>query len=439
MNKYQEKYETKNPKMYLFEIKQDLKSQEKLSFEDLYWCAKLLYVYNESDEDVDTLTIESIRTAFRKGLNIENNRELYLDASIILSRLYFKYKKYELAINYLMYLVELQKEIPDWIHAFYAYAQVLSDEHFLYISSYPKHFFARLEQISSEKTQKRNEVFLSFVNKIKENLDLDENFEYAKEELEKEVEKFNLKKEYNEIFNQAKDFEEEFELVLSQKNETIKALNEEIEELKKSSVNANDEYKKLCEENTKLKNKVEELELKILSLRNENTTLRKNLQDELNNNQNKQKYSIQAEIEEYEEENASIEDFRDGHKMLRDSCTNHKILVLGNLPGKINSYTKRYRKRGFEEKDFDFVSYEDVTNRVGQITYQNYAAVICGAVPHMASDIEDCSSVIQAIENSGALLFVSRANSNSRELKMSDGKFSKFLDDIIRHYSILFN
>lgn len=109
-----------------------------LSWEDIYWISKILYVYGPGTVD-DITVINILDSAFTKGLNYKSNSELYLDAAQMMARLYMKYKRYDEAINFLMSIDELSDSVLDWVHLYYAMAQVLSSN-IVRISQKPRFF-----------------------------------------------------------------------------------------------------------------------------------------------------------------------------------------------------------------------------------------------------------------------------------------------------------
>jgi len=455
MSEYKKIYDSEQAKNYINEALSIITNKsDSLSFEDLYWLSKILYVYGDSDTLDEELIIKSIRLSFRKGLNNESNKEIFLDASVMMSRLYFKYGKYELAINYLMYLVDLLDEIPNWVHTFYAYAQVLSDEHFKYILKQPKHFFARLDKITKNGFIKRNEILLEFLQRFlnqKEDLIQSEEFQELTEDEQDKLlqEKDSLLTPFIEKANEygiGNDFDNllypksDLEQLLDEKDEYINELLFEIEGLKKQNNSINiDETEKLLIENTQLKSEIESQKSEIANLnkiinnlQKQNRIITSQLTDAVNNI-----VPSSSNENDFEEEQESFEnDFDNGHELLTRYQQNQKILVIG--AGNKDNLLIRAKKRGFIEKDFDFVlDYDKIANVTAKMNFGGYAAIICGPMPHSTSGKEAESSLITMLEKN--YKNVKRAVTVSGKLKLSDSAFSNALECVMRNLYIIDN
>ncbi|MCR5125145.1 MAG: hypothetical protein K6B43_08135 [Treponema sp.] len=436
MNQYKEKYYSNEPFQFVSDAKKILAEEnEKLSYEDLFWLSKLLCVYSDVNENSDLLVIDTIRKAFAKGLNIETSKDLYLNAAIILSRLYFKYKKYELAINYFMNLVELLDEIPDWVHLYYAYAQIASEDHFAYVSKVPFFFFARLENVvTDEGKQKRNEIFLYFVRKLIETDSFSD--EIAKIINAKSIE-YGIERVVEDIIHPVPDYEsmlEVYEKRLSEKDKKIGELLSELQDIKgRKALESKSEIEKLTKENAELRNSNNLLETKIVDLQRGISNLTKQLEDVLNSKEevfeNGQSVDAPHEI--------SNGEYRiDGHALLTKFQRNQKILIIGD--GNKNKLSQILKKRGFEDKDIEWIlDYDKISNIAGQKNFSNYCAIICGPMPHSASGKGDDSSLITALENNDLCPMVIRSSTTSKKLSFNSSAFKRAVNSVMDKLSIL--
>jgi hypothetical protein len=383
--------------------------------------------------------IETIRKSFRKGLNIETSKDAYLNAAIILSRLYFKYKKYEIAINYLMNLIELLDKIPDWVHLHYAYAQIVSDENFAYVAKVPSFFFARLEQVvTDEGKQKRNEIFVYFVKKLVETRTYSDEISNL---IKEKAAAYGVEREIDNAIAPVPDYEsmlETYEARLSDKDKKIKELLLEIQELKvKKALESKSEIEKLSKENAELKNSNNLLETKIVDLQNGIANLTKQLESALNNRDDNFENAQELVGSSVFEKNNSGEYRTDGHVLLTKNQRNQKILVIGAGTNK-DTLSLIVKKRGFEKNDVEFIlDYDKITNITRKMNFGNYAAIICGPMPHSASGIGDDSSLITALENNEYCSVVVRATKTNGALSLNDSAFKRAINSVMERLSIL--
>ena len=407
-----------------------IKSLGNLSWEDIYWISKILYVYGPGTVD-DITVINILDYAFTKGLNYKSNSELYIDAAQMMARLYMKYKRYDEAINFLMSIDELSDSVLDWVHLYYAMAQVLSSN-IVRISQKPRFFFERLDKVSDKSTVKRNEVFLNYVQRIKECLEDGTISDYAKDLIEAKSSEYNLTEKVNEIFT-IKEIETDGEGDVTEQKEEDSApvidetkINElkEIIDLKDNEIN-------------ELKNKISELEQSISLLKTENEALKTETQ-----NKDKALTQIRASIQENktEEPKPDITEFdNNGHALLNKYQTNQKILVIGAVAGNALDQLKlRAKHKGFEvEKDFEFITdYDKITNITGQLNYSRYAAIIAGPMGHSAAGNDGYSSFIEKIKGEGYPTLY-EAKTESGKLKLNQSSFDRALMKFISYLLVL--
>lgn len=77
-----------------------------------------------------------------------------------------------------------------------------------------------------------------------------------------------------------------------------------------------------------------------------------------------------------------------------------KILVLGQLSGKVKDYQVAAKKLGVKEENLDFVDYAGAKHLSAErLRYSNeYSDIICGPIPHKIEGMADASSLIAMIE-----------------------------------------
>ena len=78
-----------------------------------------------------------------------------------------------------------------------------------------------------------------------------------------------------------------------------------------------------------------------------------------------------------------------------------KILVLGQLSGKIKDYQFAAKKLGIKEDNLEFIEYAEAKHlNAERLRYSNeYSDIICGPIPHKIEGMGDTSSLIAEIEN----------------------------------------
>ncbi len=442
MNKYESLYIEKKNNSVQTAI-EAVNQIQVLSWEDTYWIAKILYVYGSGSVE-DSAVISNLDTSFSKGLNYHTNSELYLDATQMMARLYMKYKRYDEAINFLMSIDELSEKVLDWVHLYYALAQVMSDN-ITRIAQKPKFFFERLDKVSEKSVSKRNEVFLTYLQRIKECLADGLISEYAKDLVEAKTAEYNLTEKWSQIIASEIHDEDDIENTSNSDNavignepivktEVVKGVNEsKIKELESLLISKDSEI-------SDLKNRISELENIVTALREENEKLRTD-----SNNKDKALTQIRTSVLENkavdESPEVDVSEFNNnGHALLNRYQTNQKILVIGALPreNEITYIKQRAKKLGFDpERDFDFITdYEKITNIARQINFGKYTAIIAGPMGHSAAGKGDSSSLIEELKGPDyPQLFESK--SESGKLKLTDAAFGRVMQKVISYLLVI--
>ena len=441
MNKYESLYiEEKNNSVQT--AIEAIKQIQLLSWEDTYWIAKILYVYGSGTVE-DSAVISSLDSAFSKGLNYHNNSELYLDAAQMMARLYMKYKRYDEAINFLMSIDELSENVLDWVHLYYALAQVMSNN-ITRIAKKPKLFFERLDKVSEKSVLKRNEVFLTYLQRIKDCLADGVITEYAKDLVEAKTAEYNLSEKWSQIISTEIPDEDEIENTPANNNDSaneptvktveVKVVDEsKIKELEAIIASKDSEI-------SDLKKRISELENIVAAIKAENEKLK-------TDSSNKDKALTQIRTSVFEnkpvEETPKIDisEFNNnGHALLNRYQTNQKILVIGALVGSgaLDQLKLRAKYKGFDvEKDFEFITdYDKITNITGQLNYSRYAAIIAGPMGHSAAGNDGYSSFIEKLKGEGYPNLY-EAKTESGKLKLNQSSFERALQKIISYLLVM--
>ncbi len=168
MNNFQKYFDKEKKNLESFvEVRDELLHNKALKWEDYYWATKYLFE-NDQEGQSDSIIIDYLENAVAGGLNIYSNKELFLDASKILARMYFKYKAYRKAENSLMLLRDLALDnLPDWVFLYSATTNYKND--IVYAATEPQYFFTYLEQVNIENEGTRHQyisIIKDYLNNI---------------------------------------------------------------------------------------------------------------------------------------------------------------------------------------------------------------------------------------------------------------------------------
>lgn len=115
MNKYAEIYNRKPTDAELAAIKEKFSVEgTSTSWEDYYWTGKCIAEYDKEDFDAKILS-KMMNNALKYGLAFRTNKECYLNAIKVLAGVYGIIGQYELVLNCLNSVLELDPEAPDWV------------------------------------------------------------------------------------------------------------------------------------------------------------------------------------------------------------------------------------------------------------------------------------------------------------------------------------
>lgn len=116
-----------------------------------------------------------------------------------------------------------------------------------------------------------------------------------------------------------------------------------------------------------------------------------------------------------------------------------KILVLGQLSGKIKDYQITAKKSGIKKENIEFIDYNGAKhlNAVKLRNSSEYSDIICGPIPHKVQGMGDASSLISELEkNPSEYPKLIKANANE-SLKFSITVFkscilkTRFYEEIV--------
>ena len=119
-----------------------------------------------------------------------------------------------------------------------------------------------------------------------------------------------------------------------------------------------------------------------------------------------------------------------------------KILVLGQLSGKVKDYQLAAKKLGVKEDNLEFIDYDGAKHLSAErLRYScEYSDIICGPIPHKVEGMGDTSSLIAEMErNPAEYPKLIKATSND-SLKFSISGFkecilkTRFFEEIVEGF-----
>ena len=115
MGKYEKLYESGADEADIAKIKKDFADKAVITaWEDYYWAAKCIVKYDTSDVDPKFIS-GMLNNSLKYGLTYRSNKVFYLDAIKTLASVYALMGKYELVLNCLNSVIELDSDAPDWV------------------------------------------------------------------------------------------------------------------------------------------------------------------------------------------------------------------------------------------------------------------------------------------------------------------------------------
>ena len=437
MNTYQEMFEQKEPIDSLLTVKINPTSFN--CWEDAYWFAKCLYATN--DPAYDRKVIDGFDIAFYMGLNIENDKDKFLDATRITAILYFQYNQYALASNKLLMLILNGDEVPVWVNLYFAITQIYTN--LSLVAEDPEFYlFSYLDvAITDEEISRRNLIYIDFLNRLVDKKDSGEIESIASITIFEKACDYKLNTEkallyYKDAYGITAEIPVKVELPeestdeieeltnhqteLIAANERIAALEAKVEEL----------YRKLEEKEAEIEaktNLVEESTEGLIGVNEEPVIPQEEIQ------------IIETEINEVEtaleeEPETSSQPIHDAKSLLR---TGQRILVYGGQQSKQNQLVMHAKKMfGLTEDCFDFVlDYSKIKGHAERIQpwSDKYAGILIGESPHKTTGTEDYSSLITKFESEEGYPFTVRVMTESHKLKITKTAFGKALWKLLYH------
>jgi hypothetical protein len=336
---------------------------------------KALELYNSSNPLInDEYIILLINTAHQNGLNVHKNRFAFLNSSLILAKLYFKYKNYKLAENNLLMLRDSKDdnfEYPNWINFYSAityYKIQLSS-----IISNSEYFLKEVSSLlvtNKEEEQQRVSIILDFFNNLNDyqSQNSDYDFDFLNQRIAEWKETIN----FNQMLD---DYYKNQETQTSVEDNVEEDLNEIITNLKEI-------INRITEENTSLKSRLEEI-LRTKELHISVT-------------------------------NPIIQEFKSIIKprqllIITDKTLSREI-ILGIC-----------KNNGFDKKNVRVEdNYGQLPFSFEKIRYSSpYDGIIFGAVPHSMPGKGTYSSLIEMLKNEEGYPHVEESKTISGELKLT--------------------
>lgn len=456
--------------------------------EDAYWLAKCIYEAS-SEEDTDDYVIDSILQALKTGINLSTDREKFLDAAQILSRLYIRRNDYIRAINYLMDLSDCMDPVPDWVNLYYVMAQILTDNIYRHAED-PVFLYRRLDSVSPDSYVQRAKVYQIFLKRLHDieasgtnrtlNIDVFEGLKnkyignylddldavIMKEETEEELETTDAEKGVPEEEPEVADTEVEAECEITdiEKHETEKE--REITDTKDEEVPKPDEAyiqslveTRISATEQEHKNEIEELRKQIaerdsLIAEKDNAIAEKDSaiaeRDSVIAQRDTAISDLQQKVKDREsalvqirtgiqERPAKEETQAEDEKKLINLHRNEKILVIGALSAKPKEIIGISKLFGLKEENLEiFSDYEKITNFGNRILPGTYRAIIIGPSPHSVKGNEGENSLADRIlSHPDDYPYAVRCEDESGRLRISKTSYKKSLTYIARMMDVV--
>ncbi len=115
MASYERLFKTGPKESDITKIKKDFSGDSGVtSWEDYYWASKCIVEYDMDDFEPKFMS-KMLNNSLKYGLTYRTNKEYYLDAIKMLASIYALMGKYELVLNCLNSVIELDNDAPDWV------------------------------------------------------------------------------------------------------------------------------------------------------------------------------------------------------------------------------------------------------------------------------------------------------------------------------------
>ena len=430
MSTYHDMYEKKSPIDSLLTVK--INPTSFTDWEDAYWFAKCIYAVD--DPANDKKVIDGFDIAFYMGLNIEADREKYLDATRITAKLYFQYQMYSLASNKLLMLISGEDNIPVWVNLYFAITQIYTN--LSLVAEDPEYYlFPYLDAaVSADEIVQRNSIYIDFLNLLIDKKGYDDLELLALDAVFDKACNYGLNTELILLhFKDAYGIEKDIPIIEKTENEPAQAAVDE--EAQKTIIEQNiiiaDLQKRVEELERTISERLDQIMAGMQSSDNETAEL-EIVQDPL-------VVEAESSIEEAENQIETIEAQLpekpvDATYLFRPG---QKILVYGGQQSRQDKLVLHAKKRfGLGEKYFEFVlDYDKIKSHAARIQpySEKYAGILIGESPHMTSGTEDYSSLVVRLETEEGFPYTVRATDEGGKLKMTKTSFGTALWKLINH------
>jgi len=401
-------------------------------WEEAYWFAKCLYA--QEDYSLDRKVLDAFDVAFYKGLNIESDRDKFLEATQITAKLHFVYKDYVQTSNQLLMLLTDMDEVPVWINFYFAITQVYTN---LSLTAEDPDFYLfqylDVAENDDERIQ-RNAIFIDFLNILIEKKDSEDLETVALNVIFDKACDYGLNTERTlQYFKDAYGIEKDIPIILPA--DVLSEKKTVDEEAQKTIIEQNIRIAELEQKVNELEKTISErLDQILAGLKQEELNA---VEDVIKNDE-----VIQAAEASQDSAEAQIETLEsqlptnpiDATYLFRPG---QKILVYGGQQSRQDKLVLHAKKRfGLGEKYFEFVlDYDKIKSHASRIhPYSDkYAGILIGESPHMTSGTEDYSSFVVRLETEEGFPFTVRATDEAGKLKMTKTSFGTALWKLINH------
>lgn len=137
-----------------------LSDMDKLSWEDVFWCAKYVIVHKKYQDVEDT--ISSMLVIFDKGLQYSENAELFVEAKSLLADLYIENKQYDSAFLSLLTLLEKTEKVSPETYLKLVYAEMHTNSLTQILKS-PTLFINDLGKSGKQFVKRQIEIYQEFL------------------------------------------------------------------------------------------------------------------------------------------------------------------------------------------------------------------------------------------------------------------------------------
>lgn len=137
-----------------------LSDMDKLSWEDIFWCAKYVIVHKKYQDVEDT--ISAMLVIFDKGLQYSENAELFVEAKSLLADLYIENKQYDSAFLCLLTLLEKTEKVSPETYLKLVYAEMHTNSLAQILKS-PTLFINDLGKSGKQYVKRQIEIYQEFL------------------------------------------------------------------------------------------------------------------------------------------------------------------------------------------------------------------------------------------------------------------------------------